>query len=158
VKAIVGGVFLTAALATIGPADAATMQGGAALSFAALIGKHAPTLSGMHKYILAKFLAGHTQFLSSNAAFSFNATEVHCRYGDVDLTEHACTLTFGSINVDLTGSESNNLLATMALAGVQGDGAAGTIHYDIKAITCTIKVGEIKSPDGGGAACTYTQS
>jgi len=147
-------VTVTAALAAV-PASAGTMSGNAALAFAALVGAHSPALPEMDKYILSKFLNGETRFQSWNAKFSFSVSDVHCRYSDVDITEHRCTISFGSRNVELDGREGGALLATMALAGVESDGAAGTIHYEAKGIACTVDPAEVKSKDGGGAMCSY---
>jgi hypothetical protein len=155
-KRLIGTIVLASGLMLAGAAHAGTMNGGPALSFAALVGQYSPTLTAARKHILNKFLSGQTSFSSSNATFSFKITEVHCQLGDVDLTKHSCQITYGAAVTTLKGEEGANILANMALAGVMGDGAAGTIHYDVKTVTCTIKVGEIKSPDGGGASCTFT--
>jgi hypothetical protein len=154
-----GGLILAAALLAAGGASAApmTMSGNAALSFAALVGAYSPALGAAQKHVLYRFLGGQTAFASSGAAITFHVNEVHCQLGDVDLTRHSCRITYGAHVTVLNGEEGANILANMALAGVMGDGAAGTIHYDITGVACTIKVAEVKSPDGGGASCTYTQ-
>ncbi len=151
-----GAIALAAGVLLAGGANAATMSGNAALSFAALVGHYSPALTIGQKHILLHFLAGQTSFVSSNATITFHVDEVHCQLGDVDLTRHSCKITYGSANTTLNGEEGAAILANMAQAGVMGDGAAGTIHFDAKNITCTLKVGEIKSPDGGGVSCSYT--
>lgn len=159
-RGILGGLTLAGALLLAGAANAATMNGAAALSFAAQVGSYSPDLNAIQKSILGKLLAGQATSISSNAPIApirFHVTEVHCQLGNVDLTKHSCVIAFNRVHTSLNGAEGNNILATMALAGVEGDGAAGTIHYDALDITCRIDVAELKSPDGGGAACTYKQ-
>jgi len=156
-KQAMGGAILAAALAAAAPACAGAMSGNPALAFAALVGLQAPRLPAADKHILSAFLAGDTAFASSDAPFRVTSEEVHCRSSDVDITEHVCTLAFGSVAVELSGREGNALLATMALAGVPSDGAAGSIHYDAKAVTCTIDPAAVKSKAGGGAQCSYSQ-
>jgi hypothetical protein len=155
-KQLIGGTVLASALLLAGAAQAGTMSGGSALTFAALVGQYSPTLTLAQKHILLRFLGGQTSFLSSNATFSFHVDEVHCQHGDIDLTKHSCKITYGAHVTALNGEEGANILANMDMAGVMGDGAAGTFHYDIKNVVCTIKVGEIKSPDGGGVSCSYS--
>lgn len=155
---LIGGMALAAALVASGAASAATSGGNSGLAFAALVGMRSPTILPAHKQALEHFLEGKSNLVPSGAAFTFHATEVHCHFSNVDLTSHSCTLTFGSTNINITGRAGNELTASMQAAGVQGDGAAGTIHFDAKAIACTINIDEIKSPDGGGASCNYTQN
>ena len=154
-----GGLVLAATLVLAGGAKAApmTMNGEPALAFAALVGAYSPALTASQKHVLSKFLGGQTAFVSSNATITLHVSEVHCQLGDVDLTKHSCRITYGAAVTALNGEEGADILANMALAGVMGDGAAGTIHYDVLNVTCTIKVAEVKSPDGGGASCSYTQ-
>lgn len=153
-----GGTVLAAALMLGGAANAApsTISGEPALAFAALVGAYSPSLSAAEKHVLFKFLGGATSFASSNATITFQVASVHCQRGDVELQEHRCQITYGSAVTALNGEEGANITANMAQAGVFADGAAGTIHFDMTNVTCTIKVAELKAPDGGGASCTYT--
>ncbi len=153
-----GGVMLAATLALAGGAKAApmTIGGEPALAFAALVGAYSPSLSAAKKHILFKFLGGATSFQSSNATITFTVDAVHCQRGDVELQEHRCQITYGGATTALNGEEGANITANMAQGGVFADGAAGTIHFDMTAVTCTIKVAELKAPDGGGASCTYS--
>ena len=150
-----GALVVATSMLLAGAANAATMTGGSALTFAALVGAYSPSLTHAQKHILYRFLSGQTGFYSSNATITFHVDEVHCQAGNVDLTKHSCRITYGSSVTALNGEEGANILANMAHAGVMGDGAAGTIHYDVTNVTCTIKVGEVKSPDGGGVSCSY---
>jgi hypothetical protein len=152
------GVVLASALLAAGAANAApaTIGGEPALAFAAFVGAYSPSLSAAQKLVLRRFLGGQTSFASSNATISFQIAAVHCQRGDVELQEHSCQITYGSAVTSLKGEEGAAILGAMAMGGVFADGAAGTIHYDMTAVTCTLNVAELKSPDGGGASCTYT--
>lgn len=152
------GLVLASALLAGGAANAgpASMGGEPALAFAAFVGAYSPSLTAGQKHILHRFLAGETSFASSNATITFTIDAAHCQKGDVELQEHRCQITYGGSTTNLNGEEGAGILGAMAMGGVFADGAAGTIHYDMTAITCTLKVAELKSPDGGGAACAYT--
>ena len=152
-----GGMVLAASLLLAGGANAApsTLHGNAALTVAVLVGQYSPALSFSQKHILYKFLAGVGTFPSSNAPIHFHVDAIHCQLGDVALTEHKCQITYGSEVVDENGEEGAAILANLALAGVFADGAAGTIHFDMTDINCTIDVAVVKSPSGGGVTCTY---
>jgi hypothetical protein len=58
--------------------------------------------------------------------------------GNIDITAHSCKLTFGTKTVNLTGDAAYELYATMALAGVPSEGAAGTISESLSHLVCTI--------------------
>ena len=153
-----GGMVLAASLLLAGRANAApsTLHGNAALTVAALVGQYSPALSASQKHILYKFLAGVGTFPSSNAPIHFHVNAIQCQLGDVALTVHRCQITYGGVVTNENGEEGAAILANMALAGVLADGAAGTIHYGMTNINCTIDVAEVKSPTGGGVTCTYT--
>lgn len=153
-----GAAVLAATLLAGGAAQAApmTMGGEPALAFAALVGHYSPGLTAAQKHILFRFLGGQTAFASSNATITFQVDEVQCRQGHVELQEHSCRITYGGAVTTLGGEEGAGILAEMIVAGVPGQGAAGSMYVDAQMITCTLDVAELKSPDGGGASCTYT--
>ena len=157
-KRRLGGIVLISALLLSGAAQAApaTIGGEPALAFAAFVGAYSPSLTAAQKRVLRRFLAGETSFTSSSASISFQIAAVHCLKGDVELQEHSCQITYGSQVTALKGEEGAAITAVMATGGVFADGAAGTIHYDMTDVTCTLNVAELKSPDGGGASCSYT--
>jgi hypothetical protein len=152
------GLVLASGLLAGGAAQAgpASMAGEPALAFAAFVGAYSPSLNASQKLVLHRFLGGQTSFNSSNATITFSIDAVHCQRGDVELQEHRCQITYGAQVTQLNGEEGAAILGTLAMGGVFADGAAGTIHYDMTAVTCTIKTAELKSPDGGGASCSYT--
>jgi hypothetical protein len=140
-----------------GTALAAQSNGNAALAFAAIVGAQSPVLQPSEKKVLARFLAGETNFTlpAGVRRIIVKAGKVTCRLGDVDITEHSCTLTFGAAAKTETGGPAQGLLATMIENGVQADGAAGTIFYSVSPLVCTIDAPAVQSK-GGGALCTYT--
>ncbi len=145
-------------LLTSGPSFAVQSHGNAALALAALIGENSPTLSHADKAVLAHFLGSSAAFAlpPHSRQITVKADKIRCRMGDVDLTLHDCTLTFGATTLTETGRSGQTLLATMQENGVAADGAAGTIYYSVAPMTCIIDPAEVKSHDGGGAMCTFT--
>ncbi len=107
-------------------------------------------VSFAHKVTLTKFRAGNTSFASSNAPFTFSAAAIDCGASNVDITHYRCRLTFGSSTIDIVGAAAQQLFATLIQAGVPGDGAAGTIHEAVTALSCTVNVGQVKQRAGGG--------
>ena len=150
-------LVLTAMLG-FGAASAApsTMGGNAALTVASLVAPYSPGLTAGQKHVLHMFLAGTTSFASSNAPIHLHVDAIHCQLGDVSIVTHRCQIIYGGATTSENGEEGAAILANMALAGVFADGAAGTIHYDVTNLNCTIDVAMVKSNGGGGVACTYT--
>ncbi|HEY0301401.1 MAG TPA: hypothetical protein VGC36_08725 [Rhizomicrobium sp.] len=146
------------AITTLGgsAAYAASTGGFAALSLAEAVGLRSPTVSFAHKLTLKKFRAGNTTFVSSNAPFTFSAAAIDCGASNVDITHYRCRLTFGSSTIEIDGAAAQQLFATLIEAGVPGDGAAGTIHEAVTALSCTVDVGQVKARAGGGATCSFT--
>jgi len=94
----------------------------------------------------------------ANQKLLVKADAVVCRVSNVDLTARSCELTFGSQKRSLKGRAANELNATLVQAGVQSEGAAGTIYEGVSSLVCTIDPNEVKSADGGGADCTYSNT
>lgn len=155
-KLIATSVAFAAALLCSSAASAGSTGGHAALSLAEAVGLRSPAVSFAHKVILIKFRAGNTTFASSNAPFTFHAAAIDCRASNVDITHYSCSLTFGSSPIEFDGAPAQQLFATLIEAGVEGEGAAGTIHEGLSALSCTIDVGAVKDRGGAGATCTYS--
>ncbi len=155
-KGVTASIAFAAVLLSTGAACAASTGGHSALSLAEAVGLRSPLLSSAHKIILLQFRSGNTTFASSNAPFTFTSSSIDCGAGDVDITHHSCTLTFGSSNIELNGEAAHDLYATLIEAGVPSDGAAGTIHEAVTSLSCTVDVGQVKARAGGGATCTFT--
>jgi hypothetical protein len=150
-------VLVTCALLLApGSALAASATGNSALALAALVARRSPLLSAHDKIIMARMLNGNLGFsFPKNKKILVRATSVVCRAGDVDITLHSCTLTFGKKTAALKGREAHELFATVAEAGVPSEGAAGSIYESLSQLVCTIDPNEIKQRGGGGADCTF---
>ena len=155
-RGVIASIAFAAALLSANAACASSTGGHAALSLAEAVGLQSPLVSAAHKMILFQFRSGNTNFASSNAPFTFTSSAIDCGAGDVDITHHRCTLTFGSSTIQLNGAAAHDLYATLIEAGVPGDGAAGTIHEAVTGLSCTVDVGQVKARAGGGATCSFT--
>jgi hypothetical protein len=84
-----------------------------------------PPLSARPKDALMQLLDGKTGFsFPAGKTIPVAAGKVTCRAGNVDITSHACHLSFGSQVISLTGRRAHELFATLAEIGVEPDGAA----------------------------------
>jgi len=136
-------------------AGAAT-DGSGALSLAALAGKHSPTAKPAEKAALAKLADGHAKIaFPKGKTIDVVVDAINCRSSNVDITQHACELTFGEKKVQVAGRLAHELYATLLEVGVPPDGAAGTIYAAVSALDCTVDPGEIAQKAGGGAQCKY---
>ncbi|HEY8066698.1 MAG TPA: hypothetical protein VIF40_18515 [Methylosinus sp.] len=158
-KRIVKRIFSTAifVLATNGAALAgSTTDGAGALSLAALAGKHSPSVKPAGKAALAKLADGHAKIaFPKGKTIDVVVDAVSCRSSNVDITQHACELTFGEKKVRVAGRLAHEIFATLLEAGVPPDGAAGTIYAAVSALDCTVDPEEIAQKAGGGAQCKY---
>jgi hypothetical protein len=141
-----------------GAAFAAQSNGNAALALAALVGEQSPALGSNEKMVLARFLAGETNFVLPAGVHQIvvKADKITCRLGDVSIVEHSCILSFGAARVREPGRAGQELLATLQQNGVEANGAAGTIYYTVAPIECRVDAATVQSNDGGGARCDYT--
>lgn len=132
-------------------------DGNEALALAARVGAVSPTLSRSEKIVLADFLNGraHHAGVSAEHAFDVRADRVQCRLGNVDITEHDCTLSFGAKTVTMRGRNAQALNATLAEIGVESDGAMGSIYRAIDRLSCTVDPKAVEGGDGSGAHCSY---
>lgn len=139
------------------PALAGTANGSGALAVAALVGEVAPTLGAAEKDALMQLLDGKTGFsFPAGKTIPVAAGKVTCRAGNVDITSHACHLSFGGQVISLTGRRAHELFATLAEIGVEPDGAAGSTFESVSNLKCPIDPNEVKQKAGGGGAeCQY---
>jgi len=142
--------LLAATLALCAAAPANT-SGSVALALAAIVGGYSPMMSAPAKNELATLFDGTVPAHAAN--ITVKADKIVCLAGNVDITVHECTLTFGARTVTLQGRRAHELYATLVEAGVPSDGAAGKIYEALTALACTIKPADIGS--GGGADCSY---
>jgi hypothetical protein len=139
-------------------AAAATSKasGPGALALAALVGQYSPTVSASQKLELARILDSNLQGITSTTAVvSVKVGSVACRMSDVAISQRSCALIFGTKTITVNGRRANELLGTLAEAGVQSDGAAGTIWFSITHLSCAISPALILQNDSAGADCTY---
>ena len=138
-------------------AFAASTGGAGALALAALVAEHSPLLTHRDKDVMARMFDGKLNFsFPANKKISVLADSVVCRASDVDISAHSCELTFGAKKRALSGRKAHELYATVAEAGVQPDGAAGSIFESLSHLACTIDPNEVKQRAGGGADCQFT--
>jgi hypothetical protein len=143
-------------LSASGTAAAATATGAGALALAALVAAHSPLINDRDKKAMARMLDGNPGFsFPKNKKILVRADAILCRAGNVDITEHSCTLTFGSKTAVLKGRKAHELFAAIAETGVLMQGAAGSVFESLSHLVCTIDPNEIKQKAGGGADCKF---
>ena len=134
----------------------ATANGSGALALAALVAARSPALSWHKRNVMAHLLEGRLHFFfHANQKIMVKADGVLCRAGNVDISAHSCTLTFGSHTRTLNGRRAHELFATIAENGVPADGAAGSVFEALGQLECMIDPNEIKQKAGGGASCAF---
>ena len=131
----------------------ATTSGSIALALAGVVAPYSP-LPAKEKKAVAAFFGGNSNVRYARK-ITVRADKVVCRASNVDITSRSCALTFGSRTHTVKGSEANAIYATVALAGVPPDGAAGTIYEALSKLSCTLDPKVIKDKAGGGADCTF---
>lgn len=137
-------------------ASAATVDGNGALAVAALVAKYSPLLRPAEKIVLAHFLDGRSKVIfPPDKKITVAVDAFSCRVSNVDITLHACDLTFGKKKVAVQGRSAHELYATLVEIGVPPDGAAGTIFESLSNLDCVIDPGEVEQKAGGGAHCKY---
>jgi hypothetical protein len=156
-KMKLAGIAAFAVSLTVTSAYAADLAGSAsgspALALAAVISPYSD-LSPLDKVTVAALFDGETGKVAGKK-ISVAADKIMCRTSNVDLTSRSCELTFKGRKHSLHGSEANELFATMALAGIAPEGAAGSNIAAVSKLTCTLDVAAIKQKDGGGASCAF---
>jgi len=136
---------------------AANARGPSALALAALTTEHDAALEASQRIVIAKPFAWQVNFAyPAGRKITVAANNIVCRVSDVAIVQRSCALTFGNHTVNLTGRFANELYATIAVAGVSADGAAGSIYEAIHGLACTLEPGVIKQNGGGGATCAFT--
>lgn len=135
-------------------AFAGSASGSPALALAAVIAPYSPDLMPLDKVTVAALFDGESGKVAARK-ISVTADRIMCRTGNVDLTSRTCELTFKGGKHSLGGREASELFATMTLAGIAPEGAAGSNIAGISKLNCAVDVAAIKQKDGGGAACSF---
>ncbi|MGX1110510.1 MULTISPECIES: hypothetical protein [Bradyrhizobium] len=131
----------------------ATTSGSVALALAGVVAPYSP-LPAKEKKAVAAFFNGDSNVPYARK-LAVTADKVVCRASNVAITSRSCELSFGSKTHTVKGSEANAMFATVALAGVPPDGAAGTIYEALSKLSCTLDPTVIKDKAGGGADCSF---
>jgi hypothetical protein len=133
----------------------ATATGPSALALAAVVAAHGSLLGAFDRRALSRLFDGKDLLITRTNKITVSADSITCKMSDVDITARSCDLTFKSHKVSVTGRAANEVYATMAVAGVMSEGAAGSIIEGITKLECTIDPQVIKQKAGGGASCTF---
>ena len=143
--------------ATPSSASAATMtaSGPSALALAAVVAAHSSTLGIFDRRAISRLFDGKGLVITRVNKITVVANSITCRMSDVDITARSCDLTFKAHKRTVSGRAANEVYATLALAGVMSEGAAGSINAGITKLECTIDPPVIKEKAGGGAACMF---
>ncbi len=155
-RSLLASIFVVACAAGAGAADPAPTKasGSPALALAGVIAPLSPTLSGAEKRAVATLFAGSSD-ISAKKAILVTADRIVCRAGNVDITLRSCEISFGRKVRTVNGSTANEIFATIALAGIPPDGAAGSTFESLSRLSCTIDPNAIRRKDGSGADCTF---
>jgi hypothetical protein len=138
-------------------ASAASASDSSALALAALVAEQSPLLTGPEKSVMSRMFAGDPGFTyPAGTKISVLADSIVCRASNVDITSRSCELTFGTQKRAMKGRRANELFATIAVTGVQPDGAAGSVFESLWHLACTVDPNVIKQKAGGGADCQFT--
>jgi hypothetical protein len=132
-----------------------TVDGSGALVLAALVGNQSKATSPTDRAALARLLAGSVTKFPAEQTIMVAADRIDCKASNVDILDHSCTLTFGTMPRTIAGREAHELYATLIEAGVLPEGAAGTTHATLSGLMCTIDPNRIRQRDGSGADCMF---
>ena len=146
--------LLTALVLATPSAYAADAKGSSALALATIVAGHSPTMDQRDKRLLRRMFNGRGTG-RSQGKITVEADSIKCKVGNVDITSRSCDLAFGKEQVSLDGRRANEVFATLVVAGVTPDGAAGSMNAAVSKFKCTIDPQEIKQKAGGGADCSF---
>jgi hypothetical protein len=147
-------------LAALGPsaawAAAGSTSGASALALAGVLAPYSTVLSKPEKKIVAELFDGNPAMaITYKKQLLVTADSVVCRTSNVAITARSCELTFSNGKRSLKGRAANEIFATLAVAGVEAEGAAGSNYRSVTKLVCTLDPAEIKENTGGGADCSF---
>ena len=138
-------------------APAATTSGSAALAVASLVADQSPTIRPRDRTVLRRLFGGRAEAtFPIGRKIEVRADSVVCQAGNVDITQHDCTLTFADRTVSEQGRRAHELYATLIELGARPEGAAGSLHAGVSALACTVDPHVVGQRAGGGAECSFT--
>ncbi|WP_225121305.1 hypothetical protein [Bradyrhizobium sp. BRP22] len=141
------------AISDAGAATATSASGSTALALAAVVAQYSP-IAAAPKRAVASFFKGDTIF-PYGGKISVTADKIVCRTSNVDITSRSCDIIFKIGKHALKGREANELFATMLMAGITAEGAAGSNIAGLSKLNCTLEPKVIKQKAGGGADCSF---
>jgi len=137
-------------------ATSGSTSGPAALALVGAVASHSSVLVSFDRRAMARLFGGNSSIsFPSNRTISVAVDSIVCRTSNVDITSRRCELAFGASKRALKGREANELNATLAVAGVASEGAAGSVIESVTKLACKIDPREIRQKAGGGAQCTF---
>jgi hypothetical protein len=137
-------------------AASATASGPSALALAAVVADHSSVLGAFDRRAVSGMLNGKVDFVIRRTQKITVAVDgVVCKMSNVDITARSCVLTVKGRDRTVTGRDANEIFGTLALAGVQTEGAAGSIVASIMHLECTLDPAVIRQKAGGGAECKF---
>jgi hypothetical protein len=147
-------VALLTTTASAASAAPATASGPAALALAGVVALYSPLLTADEREAVSAFFVGQSGVRYAKKIL-VTADKIVCRVSNVDITARSCELTFKTGTHTLKGRQANELFATLVMAGVPSDGAAGSIFESLSKLNCTLDPKAIKDKAGAGADCTF---
>lgn len=158
-NAIPEGAAIVVLLAAFGPSAASaapvTVTGPTALAVAAVVAQYSQVLNPGERKVIAGLFDGNTRMSYPIKTLSVGADTVTCRISNVAIADRSCELVFKKGKRSLKGRAANEVLATLASAGVTAQGAAGSLIATLSKLNCTLDLGKIKQNDGSGAECAW---
>jgi hypothetical protein len=137
--------------------SAMTATGRGALAQASLVADQSPTIRARDRAVLRQMFNGRAAVtFPIGQKIEVRADSVVCRVGNVDITQHDCTLTFGNRTVREEGRLAHELYTTLIEVGVRSEGAAASLHLALTALVCNVDPQVIRQRAGGGAECSFT--
>jgi hypothetical protein len=133
-----------------------TANGPSALALAAVVVSHSGSLLGaFDRRAMSRLFDGKRPIIRRLSKITVAVDSIVCKMSDVDITARSCELTFKNHKRNVTGRDANEVYATLAVAGVMSEGAAGSTTESVMKLECTIDPGVIEQKSGGGATCTF---
>src|SRR5512139_241399 len=131
------GKLILALVLSLSGVPAATTSGSTALALAGVVARLSKSLTSAEKRAVAMLFAANSD-IPYKDKIVVTADKIVCRTSNVDITARSCDITFGKKSRTLNGSTANEIFATMALAGVPSEGAAGSVLEGLTKLSCTI--------------------
>ena len=147
-------LFAAVLLATGASAAPGAITGPNALALAGVVALYSPLLSADERETAAALFVGEKDVRYAKK-IAIAADKIACRIGNVDIAARSCEMTFNGKKQTVTGRRANEIFATLTMAGVATDGAAGSVFAGLSKLSCTLDPKAIRQKDGSGANCTF---